>query len=237
MKSCNFLLTTFIPLLWAPAVLAHPVEVLDDLPPPPQRRYQACEPIGTYTTDWFLSTPLPDYHGIFNNTALFYTRGLTSRAISHATAHGLTTIWAVWPCYLYNHLNTTDNPMRCIHNDATKRTMFYENMSRAFAKKANGSVVVMHGADDYDKPPMDGIWGRVELPTMKDGDGVSSVGKIKDDGSEHKVVWRRKSEKVDHIAEEVKQERIEMKKRDVELGAQMACLRASEYDWYDNIDW
>jgi len=36
----------------------------------------------------------------------------------------------------------------------------------AFAIKAHGAAEVMHASNDYESPPMDGIWGRIEYPTV-----------------------------------------------------------------------
>jgi hypothetical protein len=101
------------------------------------------------------------------DTALFYSRGMSAPAMELARRSGQTTIWDVWPCRLYVHHDVPDNPMRCIHHDPASRTRFYEAMSRAFAMKAQGYVTVMHGGEDYERPPMDGIWGRVEFPTLR----------------------------------------------------------------------
>jgi hypothetical protein len=49
-------------------------------------------------------------------------------------------------------------------------------MSKAFAIKAHGSVEVMHGWGDYESPPMDGIWGRIEYPAVLNQKKVDRVG-------------------------------------------------------------
>jgi hypothetical protein len=121
----------------------------------------------TPPTQWFLANALPGYSRPFRDSALFYSRGMSVPAIRLARRSGLTTIWDVWPCRLYVHHDVPSNPMRCIHNDGPMRTRFYENMSRAFAMKAQGYVTVMHGEGDYEAPPTDGIWGRIEFPTMR----------------------------------------------------------------------
>lgn len=101
---------------------------------------------------------------------------MSQTAIDHARKRKLTTIWDVWPCYLYVYHNEPNNKMRCIHSDPTSRQTFYENMSQAFAVKAWGSVKVMHSTLDYDNPPTDGIWANIEFPTMsKNGTSVDKV--------------------------------------------------------------
>lgn len=42
---------------------------------------------------------------------------------------------------------------------------YFENMSRAFATKANGQAWAMH--KEFDRSPTNTIWGRIELPTLK----------------------------------------------------------------------
>jgi hypothetical protein len=93
-----------------------------------------------------------------------------------ARRSGLTTIWNVWPCGLYVHHDEPENPMRCIHHDTKNRTRFYEAMSKAFAMKAKGHAVVMHAGEDWERPPGDGIWGRVEFPTLRALGHVEEVG-------------------------------------------------------------
>jgi hypothetical protein len=97
-------------------------------------------------------------------------------AMALARKSGLTTIWDVWPCHLYVYHDVPSNPMRCIHHDPVKQKSFYETMSKAFAMKAQGYVTVMHDKGDYENPPMDGIWGRIEFPTMRTLGHVREVG-------------------------------------------------------------
>jgi hypothetical protein len=65
--------------------------------------------------------------------------------------------------------------MRCIHADEKNRTTFYENMSKAFAMKAQKAATVMHSASNFLSPPTDGIWSRVEFPTMRERGAVDIV--------------------------------------------------------------
>jgi hypothetical protein len=100
---------------------------------------------------------------------------MSSAAMALARRSGQTTIWDVWPCWLYVHHDVPSNPMRCIHHNAADRTRFYEAMSQAFAMKAQGYVTVMHAGADYERPPADGIWGRIEFPTLKSLGHVQEV--------------------------------------------------------------
>ncbi|KAF2730734.1 hypothetical protein EJ04DRAFT_567502 [Polyplosphaeria fusca] len=197
--------------------------------PPPV----ACEPLTNYTTSWFLNNTLPSVPTPLTNTTLFYTRGLTRTAIRHAASHSLITLWSIWPCALYNSSNATDNPMRCIHDQNATRTTFYENMSRAFALLASGNATVMHSRGDYEKPPMGGIWGRVELPAIVGGRGVREVRKVREDGSGGDVVWRRESEGEGGGEEQEGEERDELKRRE----AGDACGRLEDYKFFDSLEW
>lgn len=59
-------------------------------------------------------------------------------------------------------------------------------MSEAYARLAEGTVIVMHRANDWTNPPQDGIWYRVEYKTMVDvAKSVTTILKVKEreDGS------------------------------------------------------
>lgn len=198
-----------------------------------------CEPLDKYSTQWFLDNALPSFKKPFSDDSLFYTRDMTSQAIKYAKSYNLITIWNVWPCELYNYRNTPDNPMRCIHNEKSLRTVFYENMSRAFAMKANGSAMVMHGLKDYDKPPLDGIWGRIELPTIKKVESVDWLAKIKESGDGYLIFWWRQYE---GVSKWLKQGRlssyVELKKlKRGNSEAPTFCMRPENYGFFDNVDW
>jgi len=77
---------------------------------------------------------------------------------------------------LYNDALTPDNPLRCIHADATLKRRYYSSMSNAYARMARESATVMHRTRDYFDPPLDGIWGKIELPTLSDKTDVTKVG-------------------------------------------------------------
>lgn len=64
--------------------------------------------------------------------------------------------------------------MSCIHNGPMKRT-FYENMSKAYARMARDTATVMHMTADYANPPQDGIWGRIEVPALRDLTDITEV--------------------------------------------------------------
>lgn len=49
-------------------------------------------------------------------------------------------------------------------------------MSYAYARMARKSATVMHKTQDYFDPPMNGIWGKTELPALYDETDVEEVG-------------------------------------------------------------
>jgi hypothetical protein len=101
---------------------------------------------------------------------MFYTRGAGEMAYALAEAHPkeFVTIWNVWPAAFYNKKQDKTNPLRCIHGDPALQGQYYEIMSDAFASMARGSAAVMHAPlEAGEAPPMDGIWGRVELKSLK----------------------------------------------------------------------
>lgn len=81
----------------------------------------------------------------------------------------------VGPAWLYDDSKTPDNPLRCIHNDRKQTKTFYENMSNAYARMARKHATVMHMSSDYADPPQDGIWGRIELPALRDETDIVQV--------------------------------------------------------------
>jgi len=136
-----------------------------------------CDSIDTYTTDWFLAHTRPEYRKELHGKALFYTRG-TSRSARDLAEHShgkYVSIWDVWPCWLHNDEQAAGNRLSCIHHDRMQRTTFYENMSRAFARMSRKSATVMHMSADYEEPPLDGIWARVELPALRKMTDVEMV--------------------------------------------------------------
>jgi hypothetical protein len=48
-------------------------------------------------------------------------------------------------------------------------------MSYAYARMARQSATVMHKTQDYFNPPMNGIWGKTELPALCDKTDVIEV--------------------------------------------------------------
>lgn len=153
-----------------------------------------CETVDKYTVDWFekqawqqksLDLPLVN--------ALFYTRGMSEMAQKYACEHDLATIWHIWPVELYQHEDEPTNAMRCIHKDPSKRQRFFENMSEAYARLAEGTVIVMHHASDWTNPPQDGIWYRVEYKTMVDAaNAVTTILKVREsEDGPALVVWDR----------------------------------------------
>ena len=131
---------------------------------------ETCKPaesVDKFTTEWFLSHTLPEHRQEIHGKALFYTKGGSEIARKvGACSKEYVTLWQIWPEWLYNDSKACNNPLRHIHNNEKDREVFYENMSRAFARMARKSATVMHMTNDYDKPPDNGIWGRIELPTL-----------------------------------------------------------------------
>ncbi|KAH6638843.1 hypothetical protein C7974DRAFT_122320 [Boeremia exigua] len=153
-----------------------------------------CASIDTYTVEWFLreASRRKDIDLPLDN-ALFYTRGMSDMAQEYACDHDLITIWSIWDRALYNHRNVSTNAMRCIHNDQTKRQRFFASMSEAYATLATGTVVVMHDANDWMRPPTDGIWHQVEYQTMvHNAKTVTTILKLKEkDNASALVLWDR----------------------------------------------
>ena len=77
--------------------------------------------------------------------------------------------------WLYDDSPSPDNPLRCIHADPDWTYTYYSNMSNAYARMARESATVMHKKKDYDNPPMDGIWGKTELPALRYKTDVKEV--------------------------------------------------------------
>jgi len=239
-------------LLALQTVCSHPLSYDDQAPSSAEE--VPCASIDTYTESWFSAHTLPAFRSPLHTTALFYTRNMSVAALKYAAAQSppLTTIWNVWPCGLYDHRPTPSNPLRCIHADAALRQRFYEAMSRAFALKARAAAAVMHAPADYDDPPLDGIWARVELPALKDATDVGLVAKLDSLAERWGVAWRR--EGVAAMGR-VWKGRVEAgaswiadgvggwlgwndelkRKRGVARGE--SCMPLSEYKWFDNINW
>jgi hypothetical protein len=76
---------------------------------------------------------------------------------------------------LYNDSPHPDNPLSCIHANPLWRHTYYSSMSNAYARMARESATVMHKTQDYDNPPMNGIWGKTELPALRDKTDVKEV--------------------------------------------------------------
>ena len=87
------------------------------------------------------------------------------------------------PTWLYENATNPENRLRCIHGDRATTMTFYENMSRAYARMARQNATIMHSHSDYASPPLDGIWGRIELPTIRDATDIFEMKKISEDSS------------------------------------------------------
>lgn len=51
--------------------------------------------------------------------------------------------------------------------------IYFKNMSKAFAMMSRDWAAVLHR--NIDDPPMETIWGQVELPALKEGDNPGGV--------------------------------------------------------------
>jgi hypothetical protein len=127
------------------------------------------------STQWFLQNTKPEFQEPLMNNALFYSAGMSAAARRIAKETKKITIWDPWPCYLYDHLDHGQNPLRCIHQSDRERQLFFTHMSRAFAKKARNFSTVLHSGANYGNPPANGIWGSVEFPTLQRGGVVDFV--------------------------------------------------------------
>ncbi|KAK4628962.1 hypothetical protein CLAFUW4_07868 [Fulvia fulva] len=176
-----FLVVTTTTLLFLRIVVSSPVPLAQDgsIPDPP------CDPVSTYSPEWFLANVNDDYRrnsSVFENRLLFYTRRCTDDAIrlSCSSDGFYITIWNVWPQSFYNNEHTEPELERCIFSSTTYTQEYYENMSAAFARLARGSATVMHDSADWADPPMDGIFGRIEVPNISEYTDVEELWAIND---------------------------------------------------------
>ncbi|KAI1075724.1 hypothetical protein F5B20DRAFT_594864 [Whalleya microplaca] len=151
----------------------------------------ACDPIEKYSTSWFLANTCKRPKA---SSCLFYTRGLSKRAriFSKSGGHDMTTIWEMWDKSQYDKRQVTTNKMRCIMQDKTKRQTYFEHMSESMAIMCDVFATVMD--PDPHHVRMDGIWGRVEFPTLKKTGNQGTVNQIEAtnaDGTQLVNVWSR----------------------------------------------
>lgn len=191
-----------------------------------------CDDVSKYSTDWFLAHTKPEWSSsYFYPTALFYTAGLSERAKQYAKKSGSkkVTIWEIWPCELYRHHSTRSNSLSCIMSNSRDRLTYFENMSRAFAMKAHKVALAMHR--DIDSPPKDTIWGRVELPVLRDSGMVNWITNIDvEDTGKWNLEWKRPVQMMQDEVEKVMQMilssgREELKRRDEESAGDVCELR------------
>lgn len=145
----------------------------------------------------------------------------------------------IWPCYLYNHHDNPSNPLRCIHADESQQLRFFENMSRAFAIKAQSFARVLHSEGDYHDPPMDGIWGRIEFPQLVSGNQVDVLQKMSETMTKYEVFWKRLEDIARHLPNLPK---LDLKKRGASqqqgLGHEGAsCMPMRDYAVFDKLPW
>lgn len=73
----------------------------------------------------------------------------------------------MWPDSWFNKKQVKSNRLRCIMQDEVKRRIYFESMSAAMATQCDISATVMDPTPA--SPRMDGIFGRIEFPTLKEG--------------------------------------------------------------------
>ncbi|KAK4620027.1 hypothetical protein CLAFUW4_11250 [Fulvia fulva] len=134
--------------------------------------------------EWFLRHVLNPT--TLDGNALFYTRGGSKAAqnIARNCENRCMTIWNVWPedLGLYNNSTDDSNPLACIHRNKQYQQVYYQTMSRAFARLARTSAIVHHSTKDFYNPPTNGIYGTRELPTLRAWTNVNHLVKIGPDG-------------------------------------------------------
>jgi len=214
-----------------------------------------CHRAEDYTTEWFLDNAKEKFrHRPLKNNALFYSAGMSQAAQKIANESKLITIWDIWPCYLYNHLNHSGNPLRCIHGEDEERQYFFSEMSRAFAKMAQNFSTVLHSCENYGQPPSNGIWGMVEFPTLQQGGVVDFLEKINENKTLSEIFWRRTRKYVaslwdtfvghdidTHGAELKRRGHINRPKRKspppLPPGFHGTCMSSKQLDFFDNVGW
>jgi len=208
----------------------------------------ACHQARDYSAEWFLKNTKPQYSAPLLNNALFYSAGMSKSARAIAKETGRTTIWDVWPCYLYNHLNEHTNPMRCIHENDKERELFFMHMSRAFAMKARNFSTVLHSAQNYPDPPKTGIWGRVEFPVLERGGVVNWLEKINETRNLSEIFWKRPKAFALDLLDSIASHYGDLKRRAVgemrvkgppSLPPQFAehCLAPKQLEFFDKVSW
>jgi hypothetical protein len=98
----------------------------------------------------------------------------------------------MWQPWLYRKTQVKSNPLRCIMQTPADRATFFENMSQAVAEQCSVFATVM--TKDVNNIPTDGIWARVEFPTLQRSDNqgrVDSIDKCNPDASIVQPLWTR----------------------------------------------
>ncbi|KAM0700057.1 hypothetical protein Q7P36_000268 [Cladosporium allicinum] len=144
-----------------------------------------CDSIDKFTMQWFLENTKPEYRREIIGKALFYTAGASeaARKLACGPDEKYVTIWQIWKPECYDDSLSPDNPLRCIHANLTLTHTYYSRMSNAYARMARESATVMHKTQDYDNPPMNGIWGKTELPALRYETDVKEMMKINEDNT------------------------------------------------------
>lgn len=95
----------------------------------------------------------------------------------------------------------------------------------------------MHKEEDYEDPPVSGIWGRIELPTMKAGLEVDVVRKMDERAKRWGIAWRRFTSEVGRVMDKVRWSGWKDLRRKRDVWSVEYCMPWSEYGWFDNVEW
>ncbi|KAF7195416.1 hypothetical protein HII31_03308 [Pseudocercospora fuligena] len=71
--------------------------------------------------------------------------------------------------------------LKWIYQDPQRTDKYYHSMSKAFAMMARGAATSLHEPQDYLNPPLTGIFGKTEVPTLGNYTDIAALWKIKND--------------------------------------------------------
>ncbi|EME76927.1 uncharacterized protein MYCFIDRAFT_180585 [Pseudocercospora fijiensis CIRAD86] len=151
------------------------ITVVHSLPqtPPPEFARSICYPITTCTPEWFLQNTKPEYAQTLVNRALFYSMGggEAARAWSCGrqkffVGYSGSLVWYLYisgPKWMYQK---NDTRLQFVYSTEALTAQYYQAMSTAFARMARGAATSLHMPEDFDNPPLGGIFGRQEMPAL-----------------------------------------------------------------------
>ncbi|KAK1036472.1 hypothetical protein LTR74_018851 [Friedmanniomyces endolithicus] len=115
-------------------------------------------------------------------------------------------------------------------------------MSRAFARMARKRATVMHLKEGYEHVPVEGIWGRVELPTIRGNTDVETLLKLSEDVSVSRSYpvtrdgWETVRELIQRAMDEVRAIFREAKSRsEDDAGAACGLWGSVDEGWLDAL--